>query len=67
MAHDARAQQLLPLLVRRHEHGWMIESRHGTSDGVVAYARCVDCGARRVELEPGAVAPPTPTSVVLGA
>lgn len=42
-----------------HEHGWIALSRHATSEGVVIYARCVDCGAHRVE----SVATPMPTAL----
>ncbi|MEU4321460.1 hypothetical protein AB0H20_29230 [Nocardia fluminea] len=31
-------------------HTWQIESRHRTSEGVVAYQRC-RCGARRVVVD----------------
>lgn len=33
-----------------HEHGWQTESSHASSEGVVSYVRCVDCGTRRVDL-----------------
>ncbi|WP_433675765.1 hypothetical protein [Microbacterium gorillae] len=38
--------------IRTHEHGWVTESRHRTSEGVVVYVRCVDCDARRVDIAP---------------
>ncbi len=41
-----------------HEHGWVTESSHTTSDGRIVYVRCVACGARRVDAaHPGL--PPT--------
>lgn len=30
-------------------HEWIAESRHVTSEGWIAYTRCVRCAARRVE------------------
>ncbi|MFK4791612.1 hypothetical protein [Microbacterium sp. ZW T5_56] len=36
--------------IRTHEHGWVTESRHRTSEGIVVYVRCVDCDARRVDV-----------------
>ncbi|MGF6821863.1 hypothetical protein M2317_000749 [Microbacterium sp. ZKA21] len=38
-----------PDALRVHEHGWITESRHATSEGWIVYVRCVDCGARRVD------------------
>jgi hypothetical protein len=49
-----------------HEHAWLTESRHSTSDGVVVYVRCGSCTARRVDLEPDASAPPTALSRGIG-
>jgi hypothetical protein len=28
-----------------HEHAWLMESRHPTSEGTVLYVRCDECGA----------------------
>lgn len=36
--------------VPQHHHTWNTESRHRTSDGLVRYLRCDDCGRRRVEV-----------------
>ncbi len=36
---------------RTHEHAWVADSRHPTSEGVVVYVRCVGCGTYRVDLE----------------
>ncbi|WP_337005759.1 MULTISPECIES: hypothetical protein [unclassified Microbacterium] len=41
-----------------HEHAWLVESRHPTSEGIVLYVRCADCGARRVDLQQHAHTPP---------
>lgn len=44
----------LPLprsLEAAHEHAWITESRHRTSEGTVLYVRCTDCPARRVDLK----------------
>lgn len=46
--------QTLPLPLApltEHEHAWIIDSRHPTSEGVIAYVRCVSCGSRRVDLQ----------------
>ncbi|WP_194421779.1 hypothetical protein [Microbacterium abyssi] len=34
-----------------HEHAWVSESRHRTTDGTVVYVRCTGCAARRVDLQ----------------
>ncbi|QMU96049.1 hypothetical protein FVO59_01675 [Microbacterium esteraromaticum] len=48
----------LPIIAPVHEHGWVTESAHRTSEGEVAYVRCIDCGARRVDLRaPQGLAP----------
>ncbi|MDQ1172587.1 hypothetical protein QE430_000894 [Microbacterium testaceum] len=41
-----------------HEHGWITESAHSTSQGRVRYVRCSACGARRVDLEAASVVVP---------
>lgn len=46
-----------------HEHGWVTESGHATSEGRVVYVRCAQCGARRVDLEPRPLQPPRALSV----
>lgn len=46
----------------RHEHGWVTESAHATSQGLVRYVRCAACGTRRVDLEPGTVVTPVAVS-----
>jgi len=50
-----------------HEHAWLTESRHRTSDGVVLYVRCLDCGTRRVDLQTLSTLPPAALSVELDA
>ncbi|WP_019179878.1 hypothetical protein [Microbacterium yannicii] len=50
-----------------HEHGWMVESAHATSQGRVLYVRCAVCGTRRVDVERDPAQPPTALSVVSGA
>ncbi|QCR20490.1 hypothetical protein [Agrococcus sp. SGAir0287] len=67
MDHDTLAEHPPATLARPHEHGWTTESRHRTSEGVVRYARCLVCGARRVDLDPVASVPPTAASIVVGA
>ena len=41
-----------------HEHGWLTESSHQTSEGRVLYVRCARCGVRRVDLQPHPLLPP---------
>lgn len=48
--------------VASHEHAWLTESRHRTSEGVLSYVRCDTCGARRVDLQPQSHMPPTAVS-----
>ena len=45
-----------------HEHAWLVESRHPTSDGTVLYVRCAGCDTRRVDLLGHAQTPPSPVS-----
>ncbi|ALX67446.1 hypothetical protein [Microbacterium sp. XT11] len=45
-----------------HEHAWLVESRHATSDGVVLYVRCAACGTRRVDIQAHPLAPPAALS-----
>ncbi|GAA3668324.1 hypothetical protein [Microbacterium marinilacus] len=47
-----------PAPIAPHEHAWLTESRHATSEGVVVYVRCAGCDVRRVDLHAlGAPAP----------
>lgn len=41
-----------------HEHGWLTESSHQTSEGRVVYVRCARCGVRRVDLQLHPLLPP---------
>ncbi|MGJ0389020.1 hypothetical protein [Microbacterium sp. CGR1] len=45
-----------------HEHSWLVDSRHPTSDGIVLYVRCGGCGTRRVDLQVHPQAPPAALS-----
>ncbi|GAA1247878.1 hypothetical protein JOF42_003062 [Microbacterium phyllosphaerae] len=45
-----------------HEHAWRVESRHPTSEGIVLYVRCGECGTRRVDLQSHPQVPPTALS-----
>ncbi|AZH79483.1 MULTISPECIES: hypothetical protein [Microbacterium] len=45
-----------------HEHAWLVESRHPTSEGVVLYVRCAECHVRRVDIQAHASLPPTAVS-----
>ncbi|MBE1878386.1 hypothetical protein [Myceligenerans pegani] len=58
-AHDDR-----PLLTRSHEHAWVTESSHRTSEGLVRYVRCGRCGDRRVDIQVHPQLPPEPLSTV---
>lgn len=48
-----------------HEHAWLRESQHPTSEGIVLYVRCADCRTRRVDLQPHPHTPPTALSADL--
>jgi hypothetical protein len=50
-----------------HEHAWLMESRHPTSEGTVLYVRCDECGARRVYVQTHPHMPPLALSTELGA
>ncbi|MDE3724214.1 hypothetical protein PWG71_22725 [Nocardiopsis sp. N85] len=43
-----------------HEHHWITDSAHTTSEGLVAYQHCA-CGGRRVTLSPAVTVAATPT------
>lgn len=50
-----------------HEHAWLVESVHHTSEGQVAYVRCVSgCAARRIDLRGAATVPGLALSRVVG-
>jgi hypothetical protein len=49
-----------------HEHAWLIESRHRTSEGMLLYVRCEGCGTRRVDAQSHSHRPPTALSRELG-
>jgi hypothetical protein len=46
-----------------HEHAWLVESRHPTSEGTVLYVRCAECAMRRVDLQPHPQMPPAALSI----
>ncbi|MGM1018152.1 MAG: hypothetical protein ACQEW8_11515 [Actinomycetota bacterium] len=46
---DTRPTPLHRTLPAPHEHGWLVESRHATSEGTILYVRCAACGALRVD------------------
>jgi len=52
--------------MRGHEHAWLSESRHRTTEGAVVYVRCASCSARRVDLQPHPAAPPIAISGEVG-
>ncbi|WP_149083348.1 MULTISPECIES: hypothetical protein [Microbacterium] len=45
-----------------HEHAWLVESHHPTSEGMVLYVRCTGCASRRVDLAGHPQTPPTALS-----
>jgi hypothetical protein len=49
-----------------HEHGWLVESAHRTSEGIVQYVRCAECGVRRVDVAAVPVVVPAAASRELG-
>ena len=59
---DTRPVPVATPLKERHEHAWITESRHPTSEGVLFYVRCADCGIRRVDLQTHHQAPPAALS-----
>ncbi|WP_144874064.1 hypothetical protein [Microbacterium sp. 1.5R] len=48
-----------------HEHAWLVDSRHRTSEGVLLYVRCGECATRRVDLQTHPAAPPSAVSIEL--
>jgi hypothetical protein len=55
----------IPATATTHEHAWLIESRHPTSEGTVLYVRCAECATRRVDLQPHPHTPPGALSAEL--
>ncbi|MBQ9917926.1 MAG: hypothetical protein IJO71_12115 [Microbacterium sp.] len=53
---------LSPVTAAAHEHAWVTESMHATSEGRVRYVRCTGCRARRVDLDSAVATPPVPLS-----
>lgn len=49
-----------------HEHAWVTESVHATSEGRIRYVRCTECIARRVDLDPVSLAPASALSREIG-
>lgn len=52
--------------VPAHEHAWLVESRHPTSEGTVVYVRCAGCTTRRVDAQQNPSVPPMALSTELG-
>lgn len=59
---DTRPIPVATPLKERHEHAWITESRHPTSEGVLSYVRCAGCGIRRVDLQRHPHQPPAALS-----
>lgn len=56
-----------PVPAPAHEHAWLVESAHNTSEGVVLYVRCgAGCGARRIDRQGLVETPPSAVSQVVG-
>ncbi|SED72998.1 hypothetical protein [Ruania alba] len=73
MTTDQLHQPLTPSVpLAAHEHGWVVESAHHTSQGRLLYVRCTGCGVRRVDLQdqgdrpPSAISRPTRGLAALG-
>ncbi|MCK2037591.1 hypothetical protein KZC51_15780 [Microbacterium sp. SSW1-49] len=49
-----------------HEHAWIVESRHRTSEGTLLYVRCADCGSRRLDVQAHPQQPPAALSREIG-
>ncbi|WP_314457068.1 hypothetical protein [uncultured Microbacterium sp.] len=62
------APRLLPAAAPAllHEHAWLTESVHATSEGRVRYVRCAECAARRVDLDAVSVTPASAISREIG-
>ncbi|WP_141871070.1 hypothetical protein [Microbacterium saperdae] len=56
----------IPSPTAAHEHVWLVESRHRTSDGTLLYVRCADCGIRRLDLQGHPQQPPVGLSRAIG-
>jgi hypothetical protein len=50
-----------------HEHGWLVESQHSTTQGLVVYVRCAACRALRVDLQERPDVPPSAVTRVMDA
>ncbi|WP_295014217.1 hypothetical protein [uncultured Microbacterium sp.] len=48
-----------------HAHAWITRSRHPTSEGVVVYVQCVECGSLRTDLIAAPAAVPTAWSRIV--
>ncbi|MFD5213097.1 hypothetical protein [Microbacterium sp. NPDC058345] len=45
-----------------HEHAWIVDSAHRTSEGEILYVHCTGCPARRVDLRSAPWSPPQEVS-----
>lgn len=67
MTHPQSLKNVPATEASRHEHAWIIESAHKTSEGTVLYTRCsMACGARRIEMCDFAEVPPQAVSAIVG-
>lgn len=56
----------IPAQAAPHEHAWLVESRHRTSEGTLLYVRCADCGIRRLDAQAHPHRPPSALSREIG-
>ena len=56
----------IPSPTPTHEHAWLVESRHRTSEGTLLYVRCADCGSRRLDMQAHPQQPPVALSHAVG-
>ncbi|WP_309129506.1 hypothetical protein [Microbacterium sp.] len=53
------APSTLPLpVIATHEHAWIVDSAHRTSEGEIVYVHCTGCPARRVDVRSSPWSPP---------
>ena len=60
--HTLPTPQIPTVQTPPHEHAWLVESRHPTSEGTVLYVRCEGCAMRRVDMQLHSQMPPTALS-----
>ncbi|MEV4668173.1 hypothetical protein [Microbacterium sp. LWO12-1.2] len=56
----------IPLPATTHEHAWLVDSRHRTSEGTLLYVRCADCGSHRLDVQVHPQQPPAALTREIG-